>query len=109
MALAYEAHDRATLASVVLGLPGARRADRAKKARADDLIAFLGLGHFADLYVSELSTGTRRVVELACLVATGARVLCLDEPTAGLAQAEAEAFGPMLLDVRRELDASAFC
>jgi ABC-type branched-subunit amino acid transport system ATPase component len=33
-------------------------------------------------------------------------VLCLDEPTAGLAQAEAEAFGPLLLDVRRQLDAS---
>jgi ABC-type branched-subunit amino acid transport system ATPase component len=106
VALAFEAHDRANLPAVVLGLPAARRADRAKKARADDLIAFLGLGQFADLYVSELSTGTRRVVELACLVATGARVLCLDEPTAGLAQAEAEAFGPLLLDVRRHLDAS---
>jgi len=106
VALAYESHDRAKLPSVLLGLPAARRADRAKKARADELIAFLGLGHFADLYVSELSTGTRRVVELACLVATGARVLCLDEPTAGLAQAEAEAFGPLLLDVRRQLDAS---
>jgi len=106
VALAYEAHDRAKLPSVLLGLPAARRADRAKKARADELIAFLGLGHFADLYVSELSTGTRRIVELACLVATGARVLCVDEPTAGLAQAEAEAFGPLLLDVRRQLDAS---
>jgi ABC-type branched-subunit amino acid transport system ATPase component/ABC-type branched-subunit amino acid transport system permease subunit len=106
VALAFEAHDRANLAAVVLGLPAARRADRAKKARADDLISFLGLGQFADLFVSELSTGTRRVVELACLVATGARVLCLDEPTAGLAQAEAEAFGPLLLDVRRQLDAS---
>jgi ABC-type branched-subunit amino acid transport system ATPase component len=77
-----------------------------KKARADEVITFLGLGAFADRYVSELSTGTRRMVELACLVATGARVLCLDEPTAGLAQAEAESFGPLLLDVRRQLDAS---
>jgi ABC-type branched-subunit amino acid transport system ATPase component len=48
----------------------------------------------------------RRIVELACLLATGARMLCLDEPTAGVAQREAEAFGPLLLRVRRELDAS---
>jgi ABC-type branched-subunit amino acid transport system ATPase component/ABC-type branched-subunit amino acid transport system permease subunit len=106
VALALEAHDRANLPAVVLGLPAARRGDRNKRARADELIAFLGLGEFADRFVNELSTGTRRVVELACLVATGARVLCLDEPTAGLAQAEAEAFAPLLLDVQHQLDAS---
>jgi len=33
-------------------------------------------------------------------------MLCLDEPTAGVAQREAEAFGPLILDLRRELDAS---
>jgi ABC-type branched-subunit amino acid transport system ATPase component len=33
-------------------------------------------------------------------------VLCLDEPTAGLSQAEAEAFVPMILDVRAALRAS---
>src|SRR4051794_39523143 len=88
------------------GLPAARRSDRAKRAHADELISFLGLGDVADRFVNELSTGTRRVVELACLVATGARVLCLDEPTAGLAQTEAEAFPPLLLDVQRQLDAS---
>lgn len=35
-----------------------------------------------------------------------ARVLCLDEPTAGLAQRETEAFGPLLVSIRREMDAS---
>ena len=57
-------------------------------------------------FVSELSTGMRRIVELACLLATDAKMLCLDEPTAGIAQREAEAFGPLLLRVRQELDAS---
>ena len=33
-------------------------------------------------------------------------MLCLDEPTAGIAQREAEAFAPLLLQVQRELDAS---
>ena len=56
--------------------------------------------------MSELSTGTRRIVELAGLLAVDARVLCLDEPTAGVAQREAEAFGPLILSIRKELDAS---
>jgi ABC-type branched-subunit amino acid transport system ATPase component len=39
-------------------------------------------------------------------MASGARVLCLDEPTAGIAQRESEAFGPLVLRIRDELDAS---
>jgi ABC-type branched-subunit amino acid transport system ATPase component/ABC-type branched-subunit amino acid transport system permease subunit len=106
VALALEAQTRASLASVMIGIRHAGRVERSKRARADEIVAFLGLGDFADRFVSELSTGTRRILELACLVASEARVLCLDEPTAGLAQREAEAFGPLLLEIRRELDAS---
>ena len=51
-------------------------------------------------YISDLSTGTRRIVELAGLLALDARVLCLDEPTAGLAQRETEAFGPLIIEIR---------
>jgi ABC-type branched-subunit amino acid transport system ATPase component len=39
-------------------------------------------------------------------VAVEPRVLCLDEPTAGIAQRETEAFGPLILRVREELHAS---
>ena len=39
-------------------------------------------------------------------MASGARVLCLDEPTAGIAQRETEAFGPLMLRIRDELHAS---
>ena len=70
------------------------------------MIAFLGLGAFADRFINELSTGTRRIVELACLIASGASVLCLDEPTAGIAQRETEAFGPLILQLRDEMHAS---
>jgi ABC-type branched-subunit amino acid transport system ATPase component/ABC-type branched-subunit amino acid transport system permease subunit len=103
---AVETRARAHLAPVALGLPGARRAERAKRAHADEVLDFLGLGPYGERFVSELSTGMRRIVELACLIATDARVLCLDEPTAGIAQREAEAFAPLLLRVREELGAS---
>ena len=45
-------------------------------------------------------------MELACLVALEARILCLDEPTAGIAQRETEAFAPLILRIREELGAS---
>ena len=46
------------------------------------------------------------MVELAGLLALKAKVLCLDEPTAGLAQRETEAFAPLIVNVQRQLGAS---
>ncbi len=104
--VALEARHRATLPATLLSLPSARRGERAKRAEAEELIAFFGLGRYGDTMVSELSTGTRRIVELACLVALESRVLCLDEPTAGVAQRETEAFAPLVRRIRDELEAS---
>jgi len=103
---ALETRARAGFVAVALGLPHGRRRERAKRAQADEILSFLGLGAHTERFVSELSTGLRRIVELACLLAVDARVLCLDEPTAGIAQREAEAFGPLLRAIRTELDAS---
>ncbi|MFA9564735.1 MAG: ABC transporter ATP-binding protein, partial [Acidimicrobiales bacterium] len=88
------------------GWPTGRSHERRLDRTAAELIDLVGLGRYAHHRVSELSTGTRRIVELACLVAHGGSVICLDEPTAGVAQAETEAFGPLLLNVRRQLDAT---
>jgi branched-chain amino acid transport system ATP-binding protein len=68
--------------------------------RVDELIELLGLGAFRDKFVRELSTGSRRIVDLACVVAHGPKVLLLDEPSSGIAQREAEALGPLLLRIR---------
>ncbi|GAA4991115.1 branched-chain amino acid ABC transporter permease/ATP-binding protein [Yinghuangia aomiensis] len=104
--LALEARGRTGLLSTALHLPHGFARERAKRSDADDLIDFLGLGRYADAFVADLSTGTRRIVELAGLLALDARVLCLDEPTAGVAQRETEAFGPLIQEIRRELGAS---
>jgi ABC-type branched-subunit amino acid transport system ATPase component/ABC-type branched-subunit amino acid transport system permease subunit len=104
--VALESRKRTGLLSTALLLPHQTRAERAKRSEAAEILTFLGLGRYADHYVSELSTGTRRIVELAGLLAMSARVLCLDEPTAGVAQRETEAFGPLVLEIRRELGAS---
>jgi ABC-type branched-subunit amino acid transport system ATPase component len=104
--VALEAKGRAGMLSTALGLPRARRHNRAALAELSELVDFLGLGGYREHYISDLSTGTRRVVELAGLLALNAKVLCLDEPTAGLAQRETEAFGPLIRTIKKELAAS---
>ncbi len=106
VAVALESRSPTSLLGISAMIPRSIRSERAKRAEAGEILDFLGLGLYADHYISDLSTGTRRIVEIAGLLALSARVLCLDEPTAGVAQRETEAFGPLLLDVRRELDAS---
>ena len=74
--------------------------------RVDELIELLNLEAFRTKFVRELSTGSRRVVDLACVVAHHPAVVLLDEPSSGIAQRESEALGPLLLRIRDALGAS---
>lgn len=103
--LALEARASSSFWGSLLWAPSVM-SERRKYAEAAELIDYLGLGRYADRYVAELSTGTRRIVELTTVLAVAPRVICLDEPTAGVAQREAEAFGPLILQVQKELDAT---
>jgi branched-chain amino acid transport system ATP-binding protein len=90
----------------MLGLPVVREAERDVRRRAEELIELLGLGAFRDKFVSELSTGSRRIVEIATILAHRPSVLLLDEPSSGIAQKETEALGPLLRRVREFMDGS---
>ena len=79
-------------------------------AQADDilftveqLIELMNLGAFRDKFVSELSTGSRRIVDLAMAIAHNPSVLILDEPSSGIAQRETEALGPLLHRIQHEI------
>ena len=74
--------------------------------RIDELVELMGLGNHRHKFVRELSTGTRRVVDLACLVAHRPSVILLDEPTSGIAQREVEALAPVIRRLRDEMGAS---
>ncbi len=80
----------------ILGLPVVRRAERAARERVDGLLDELGLRGYRDVFVGELSTGTRRIVDLAGVLARDPALILLDEPSAGLAQAEVEQLAPLL-------------
>jgi branched-chain amino acid transport system ATP-binding protein len=92
--------------NAALRLPSMVDTEAAARVRADELIELFGLGRYADNFVSELSTGTRRLVDLAAVVAHSPSVVLLDEPTSGVAQREVEAMGELLLKVQRVLAAT---
>jgi branched-chain amino acid transport system ATP-binding protein len=103
VAMERHAAAAASAAMSALWLPQVRTAERRLRRRAEGLIELLGLGAFRDKVVSELSTGSRRIVDLACVMATDPELLLLDEPSSGIAQAEAEELGPLLERVRRDV------
>jgi len=105
VALDQKLEVRSTLMNAA-ALPGVRRAERRIATRADRLIELLDLGAYRDKFVKELSTGLRRVVDLACVLAAEPKVLLLDEPSSGIAQAEAENLGPLLRRTRFETGCS---
>jgi ABC-type branched-subunit amino acid transport system ATPase component len=104
--VALSSGSRVGFLAAAVGAPWARAADAETAARTGEVVERLGLSAWADTLTSELSTGTRRICDLAAQVAAGPAVLLLDEPTAGVAQREAEAFGPLLRRIRDELDCS---
>jgi ABC-type branched-subunit amino acid transport system ATPase component/MFS family permease len=89
-----------------LALPAVAETEVAVRERVDQLVQLLGLGAFANKFAGELSTGSRRIVDLGMAIAHSPSVLLLDEPSSGIAQRETEALGPLLLRIQAELACS---
>jgi branched-chain amino acid transport system ATP-binding protein len=86
--------------------PASYESELAVAVKVDELIELMGLGAFSQKLTGELSTGSRRIVDLACILAQDPKVLMLDEPSGGVAQKETEALGPLLLRVREQVGCS---
>ena len=103
---ALVAGERVHPTHVASALTGMSRVTRQREQRARELISLLGLDRYRHTQIGSLSTGTRRIAELACLVALEPRLLLLDEPSSGIAQREVEALGEVLLTIKAHLDAT---
>jgi branched-chain amino acid transport system ATP-binding protein len=92
------AHGR-TKAGFVRGTlrtPAARREEAALRAQAEDLLAQVGLAGRGGARPADLPLADERRVELARCLAANPRVLLLDEPAAGLGEAEADALAVLV-------------
>lgn len=92
-----------SLIGTLLGGRAAREGEQTATRSAQELVELFGLGGYRDKLVGELSTGTRRIIDLACLLIQRPTVILLDEPSSGIAQRETEQLAPLLLRVRDEL------
>ena len=72
------------------------RSARSPATITDELMARVGIEDVADLMVGTLPTGTARLVELARALATGPKLLLLDEPSSGLDDNETDAMAALL-------------
>jgi branched-chain amino acid transport system ATP-binding protein len=89
--------------NVELGALGAGLSRRAARARAGELIEGLGLTHLARLPATALPHGDERRVGIARAVAVGPKFLLLDEPAAGLDDAESLELTRTIARVRDDL------
>jgi branched-chain amino acid transport system ATP-binding protein len=92
--------------AAALQLPASFESELAVRVVVEDLIEMMGLSAFKQKLTGELSTGTRRIVDLACILAQQPKILMLDEPSGGVAQKETEALGPLLLRIREHTGCS---
>ncbi len=103
IALGLERHiDVTDHVSALFATPAMRESEADVAYTVDDLIELMGLQAYRDKFVAELSTGSRRIVDLAMSIAHDPMVLLLDEPSSGIAQRETEALGPLLRRIREE-------
>jgi branched-chain amino acid transport system ATP-binding protein len=80
---------------------GAARAEEsAIRARAQELLDFVGIGQFADRTARYLSYGDQRRLEIARALATEPLLLALDEPAAGMNATEKLALRELLVKIK---------
>ncbi|HEX9888667.1 MAG TPA: ATP-binding cassette domain-containing protein [Nitriliruptorales bacterium] len=98
------AFERAQPTRLWKGLLGLQRDERDKEESARAIVHAMGLDRYRNKQIQELSTGTRRITEIACLTALQPTVLLLDEPSSGIAQRETEVLGSLLREIKRRFD-----
>jgi len=83
-------------------LAASRAQNRQVDAAVTGALAAIGIAHLAGAQAGLLSTGQKRLVELARVLAGGFDVILLDEPSSGLDAAESRQFGDILQRVVAE-------
>jgi ABC-type branched-subunit amino acid transport system ATPase component len=93
-------HSKSGIFSALARTPGLRKAEEEAEATAKELLDFVGVGKRKNDVASSLPYGDQRRVEIARALATGPKLLCLDEPAAGFNPAEKQRLMDLIRKVR---------
>jgi len=97
---ATDVHKKTGLIRALFGTPLNRREERESKARALELLAFMGIHHRADQLAKNLPYGDQRRLEIARALGTEPKLILLDEPAAGFNPAEKVALAETIKNIR---------
>ncbi len=96
-------HAKVGIAAQLAFTPAVRRAEIVHRARAEDVIAFLGLQRYRDALIANLPYGVRKVIELGRALCSEPKLLLLDEPSSGLNVEETEEMAFWIEDIKKDL------
>ncbi|MFM1937279.1 MAG: hypothetical protein RLZZ320_137 [Actinomycetota bacterium] len=85
---ATDTHKKSGLLSGLFGMPISRKEEKRDKARAQELLDFIGIGEYADRLARNLPYGVQRRLEIARALGTNPKLVLLDEPAAGFNPSE---------------------
>ncbi|MEY3325820.1 MAG: hypothetical protein RL694_707 [Actinomycetota bacterium] len=85
---ATDTHKKSGLLSGLFGMPISRKEEKRDKARAQELLDFIGIGEYADRLARNLPYGVQRRLEIARALGTNPKLILLDEPAAGFNPSE---------------------
>ncbi|MDA8434179.1 MAG: ABC transporter ATP-binding protein [Nitrospiraceae bacterium] len=91
---------RSGLLQAVLRLSGFVREEREVREKAFEYLEFLGIETLAEKSAGSLAYGLQRKIEIARAMATGAPLILLDEPTAGMNPQETEEMMTIIRNLR---------
>jgi branched-chain amino acid transport system ATP-binding protein len=94
---------RSGLAGALFRLPRTRREEQEALDKAHQLLDFVGLSGYGDMFAHNLPYGQQRRLELARALASEPRLLLLDEPAAGMNPRETEELMAFIRRIRDEL------
>ena len=80
---ATDVHKKSGLIGALFGTPRARREERENRAKALEILQFIGIDEYADRLAKNLPYGVQRRLEIARALGTSPKLVLLDEPAAG--------------------------